>query len=439
MKQYLWAFPPFAALFGILFSQLTDFGRNNVLAISGMFSSMILFVAVVRYFSLGQHRTFPIQPLLFVFFLCVIGSVRVLIGLMPFRESLGTNAGLILSGVIVLYLSTFSQNNRIVIFDKLVNLIALGFVVQLLLSIYESMSGEIIGAGIGWLVTGYSVADVIAQGGVYRVDILHERFIGNAIYPTLSQILFGGMTLPFSGMLGQHNYWGTQLPFINLLFALRYMETKERYFLFLLALVLFSIVMNTSRFGLGAILLTDILLLRMSYPRYRMEINFLIALLVGLAFFYMFGKHDNDVEQYQNVSTILFRVVIWASLINLISNFSFVNFLFGIDFAQLQDAVSLSLENQFFYLIFYWGLLGVLSVVILVYSMRPIYKRMHPLYKMVLQLVGVNAVLVSVLANQLFDYSTVTLIMLLLSYLIWRSEQFQGFRFRSKVLPASLD
>lgn len=436
MKQYLRAFPPFVALYGILFSQLTEFGRNNVLAISGIIGITILFIFVVRYFSLGQHRSYPISLLLFVFSLCVIGLVRIFLGFVPFRDSLGIHIGLILSGVIILYLSTFSQNSRIVIFDKLVNLLAIGFVVQLLLSIYESMRGEIIGVGIDWLVSGFSVADVIAMGGLYRVDILHERFIGNAIYPSLSQLLFSGLTVPFSGMLGQHNYWGTQLPFLNLLFAIRYLETKDRTFLILLVLVLFSIVMNTSRFGLGAILLTDIILIRMSYPRYRLKINFFMALFMGLVFFYLLGKYDDDEMQYQT-STLFFRLDIWANLINLISNFSFVDYLFGINPEQLKAAVTFSLENQFFYLIFYWGVFGILFIVLLIYSMRPIYMRLPHLYKVMLLLVGVNAVFVSALANQLFEYSTITLVMLLLSYLIWRSGQSRENCIRSMVYSGS--
>lgn len=425
MKQLLRAFPPFIALYGILFSQLTEFGRNNILTISGTIGIAIFFVFFIRCFYLDTRCSYPTQPLLFLLFLCVIGGVRVTLGIVPFRDSLAIHIGLILAGVIILYLSTFPQKARVAIINNFVNLIAAGFVLQLLLSIYESMRGEIIGVGVDWLVAGQSVADVIAAGDLYRVDILHERFIGNAVHPSLSQLLFSGLTIPFSGLLGQHNYWGTQLPFLNLLFAMWYMETKNRYLLILLVLVLFSIVMNTSRFGLGAILLTDFILIRTSYPRYRYLMNLFMALLVGLAFLYLFGKHDIDEIEFQNVSTFLFRLVIWASLFIVISNFSLADFLFGIDPVQLKNTVTYSLESQFFYLIFNWGVFGVFFVAILIYSLMQLYKRLHHLHRVMLLLVGVNAVFVSVLANQIFEYTTITIVMLILSYLTWCSDHYQ--------------
>ena len=202
-------------------------------------------------------------------------------------------------------------------------------------------------------------------------------------------------------------------------------HTKNRYLLILLALVLFSIVMNTSRFGLGAILLTDFILLRVSYPRYRYVFNIVMALLAGLAYLYLFGKFDTDEIDFQNASTLLFRLAIWASLLIVIGKFSLTDLLFGIDPVQLKKAVTYSLESQLFYLIFNWGVLGVIFVTILIYSLVQLYGRLHHLHRVMLLLVGVNSVFVSVLANQIFEYSTITIVMLILSYLIWCSGQYQ--------------
>ena len=430
MVAYVRSLPVFVAIYGIIFSQISDIGRNNFLTVVVLVTLYVSLSFLLREFQSRPNLSFT-EPYLKLFLIFMgITLVQVALGRATARDFLSMNYGFILAGVITLYLGTFPLVTRFAIFNRLTSLLAVGFVLQLALSIYESRLGHVIAAGQGWWLvneqTDTSFLQAWAGDTLYRVDILQHRFIGNAIWPQMSRVLFGNLTLPFSGMLGQHNYWGSELPFINLLFIMAYWSTRRRVYLVLLPLVFFAILMNTSRFGIAAIFVTDIALFLKLNPRRGFTIA-AGAITLGLAVLAWLSAAI--VSYFFATDTLTGRLATWPIFVDFFGNSDFVTYLFGFGPRGAEEMGAIlagySLENQLLLVLFNYGSVGALAILLFVRSFRKTYRRLSSFNRLMLSLIGINVVAVSILSDLVFHYSTLLFVVLLLLNMTWRADLFR--------------
>jgi hypothetical protein len=179
-----------------------------------------------------------------------------LIGLLNFfREGRGffafiaKQSGVFLALALAMYFATFDPVERQAVLRKLVPVMVIGFAIQLALSVYESIVlGDFLVQSYDWNTSG-------AEFGSEMPNIEDRLQTG---------LIFSGLQLPFntpfSGMLGQHNHWGTQLPFYNLVFVYAFLDRLVSRWWTAPAVILAPIaaIFNTSRFGVMSILIVDV-------------------------------------------------------------------------------------------------------------------------------------------------------------------------------------
>jgi hypothetical protein len=167
-------------------------------------------------------------------------------GLMVF---IGRHSGAFMALALAAYISGLNESQRRGVLERIVPAMAIVFVFQLAYSMFESLAGE------EYIIQSF---DWNSSGSSYEFDapLLDDRLqIG-----LISSHLTIPFKMTFTGMLGQHNHWGTQLPFFNLTFMWYLFHRRERpWWLSVLPVLTFlAAVLNTSRFGIISILVTDI-------------------------------------------------------------------------------------------------------------------------------------------------------------------------------------
>ena len=231
-------------------------------------------------------------------FLIFLGALHIYTGRSTISIYSGNLHGVFLSLAIIYYLSKFSDTDILEIFQKIVPFVAFAFIVQFILSYYESVTGRIIAQGYDWL----------NESNYFQFAKMSNRLIFNIIGINIADYL--SLKIPFSGLLGQHNYWGTQLPFYNLIFWSQYFTCKKRIFLGLLLLVLLSAIFNTSRFGIFAILVTDIFLLNkfVVNKKHFLKISYSILFIAVFAHYWSVLSIRSK-EYFDTINTLHARII----------------------------------------------------------------------------------------------------------------------------------
>ena len=322
---------------------------------------------------------------------------------------LARHYGFFISTGLLLYLSWMEEESLPPLYDKLVRLIGIIFLSQLLLSVVESLASKsVILESYDWNTTSIGRSDVIAAELSDRLQIgmIFENF----------RIPF---KIPFSGMLGQHNHWGTQLPLYNLLFLLQALaRPKERkFFIVLCCCVGFAILFNTSRFGILAVMITSIIVL-LRYVQMPKGVKYALVLLpVGLVIYYLDDIIDALTLYFSLTDTFTLRWENWSTLWPYVWNRTPFSVLFGSpdqEIALIRAQLDWpDFESLFFQVVFEQGMVVLICFLGLLVYLWVKSGKNASLERLFTRLLVVNVILVSLWSNTLFRYSNYVFVALL--------------------------
>ncbi len=375
--------------------------------------NVLFFLAVIAVAKSSRHRPLPDRffrwCIAFNIAFVAVGFMNLLIGGVAFLNYFAKHYGVFLSTALIFYFATFRDTENIEIFNRLSLIIGGVFIIQLAYSFYESVFSDVyIVNSFDWNGT---FSDFDYEGGLLNDRLQIEYFF---------QYLDLPIRLVFTGLLGQHNHWGTQLPFYNLIFIYQYYysTTGRLRYLGLLGLVLLAAILNTSRFGILAIIITDIV-----FFYYFTTINKRIKALFYFSFGVLLLIFAMDI--YESISTYVSltntfstRQDTWSYLWPVIWDRSIFEILFG---STLTDIVSFTasldtpdFENLSYTFLFEKGLLIHIFFVLLMIRLWNKDRSAARLNRITNRLIVVNIILVSLWSNVFFRYSSVVFATLLM-------------------------
>jgi hypothetical protein len=303
--------------------------------------------------------------------------------------------------------------------DEFLKNIAMAFgiymVLQTVISSYESLTDASLGE--------YEIKTFMEGVTEEFKAFMEGRDILNLF--NLSQEELFGFRTPFKGMIGQHNYFGSMLAFLNTLFLYDYMKFRRTSSLIFLGVALFAIIGNTTRMAMITMLLSDLIvavyLLNRPWLRKAVIVGGVIAgILFGLDFYL---KVD---EVFEKSNTLIGRVDIWAYLVNsYFYNSSVRSFFVGLTAGELLNVgVSFfgrtmgSYENQFFSVYLLTGSVG-LSLFLYAFFIHPfrMIKRLEPEEKIILFSLMITAFLTSTTLDCILHYSSYSIFLIILMIL----------------------
>lgn len=340
-------------------------------------------------------------------FLGFINLVRDGYGLLSF---LGRHYSIpVAVGITAFFLRT-NPTQRKAIGLKFVHAMSVLFLVQLVFSIYESLYFS------NFLVNSYDWNTANKTLEYFPALELSDRLQIDFFFNQLN-IPF---QMTFSGMLGQHNHWGTQLPFYFLLFGYTYFATerKYKYFLILMGFITISSLLNTSRFGMIAIFVNAVFFffILSTYSKNFKRFVGIVALLV--LFYYLNVLIENIIIYIALTDTFSSRLDTWDVLGSIAFDRTLLSTLIGSPFKELQ-LISQKLdwvdyENLGFTLIFERGLpYAILFVGFLGLILKKAGNLNQP-EKLMAWLLVTNIVIVSLWSNVLFRFTSFGLVAVLL-------------------------
>lgn len=316
--------------------------------------------------------------------------------------------GVLLGTLILLFIYQFrvlEQQDRF--FNRLFFLISIIFIVQTVISVYESATGTFLGD--------YEIAIYVA---------LESRDLFS-IAGLSSKDLFG-FTIPFTGMLGTHNTFGNMLMYYNLFFLSQFFLQRNKFFLAPLIVVVLAAVGNTTRVTLLVIVLCDLVVLYY-YSEMKSMRRGLIFVSVLFPLWGMIKFYDLIGEYLYKTDSLIFRVDLWSyviSSLDVIDNP--IALLFGLNAQSLFSIGSAylgfvlpSFENQFLILVAYTGMIGlalfsyVFFVFVINYS-----KQMQKEKRIIFLLLSVSIFISSLTLDVNLHYSSYVLIVLLYLFML---------------------
>lgn len=412
-----WAVFLFVCIFIPLFGILSGFVQSRFKTIQYSLMIMLIIVCLVR------MSRFPwidslrrITSFIFLgIFLVGIAGIHIFDESYTLTDFFSICSGIILSLLIILYFSTFSDRNKIELFNYLSFLVAVAFVLQFLFSIYESRSGEVIG-------TVYQGLNEELGHGYATGSAMQQRLVFRLLGVDFAQLF--SLQLPFTGLLGQHNYWGTQLPFYNLIFWIQFLHNGNRRYIPLLVLTFLAAILNTSRFGILSITVTGMIFLT-RYTVMKRHAPLLWSFL-GLGIVYTVYSDiflASIADYFTETDTIYGRMVNYGIFLDYIPNMDIYHLVFGNGTAGiskiLMEAIGedASFESQIFSTFFMSGVLG-LSVIVgfLVETIRK-SKQLDKTRILLASLLVFNFIGVSIISNLVFYYAIIAIVSIIYVYI----------------------
>lgn len=415
-KNTLNAFLFFFVIYAPLFGQMFLGFRENSKTVS--YGIVFLFLCAL-FFRALNHR-FDIMPYWIMVLLCLcfigIGIFHLVFGTDRVSDFLYQNYGYVLSLSLLAYLATFKDLGRQIILEKIFALVGIAFLFQFCISAYEASLGYYIAAQAEWL-----------NSGTYTVT-LSNRFLLNVLSPNIGGLMFGNVFFhPLSGLLGQHNYWGTQLPFYNLIFLLMYLQKGERKYLVLLFFVCLAILLNTSRFGIAAILLTYLVtaIYIVKFSKFkRMLVVAISGLSLALLIIFSPILLERASQYFKSQDTLTYRLTRYPALAKTFTLSSIVSVLLGNSTSEVSDLISksrvvnTSLEAQVLSTLYNQGVIGLgISIFCLVIFFVQV-RKMPKFWRLAGYLLLLNIFCVSLISDLVFHYSSLVFVTLLYVYIL---------------------
>jgi len=249
----------------------------------------------------------------------------------------------------VLLVRTVGQEEQKRFAQRLLLIAAVVMVFQVAISMVESLRGE---SFVDYGVDG--------MGGLEGRDLL--ELTGGGLVDRF------GFKLPFYGMLGQHNYFGSMLIGYNALWIAGYLLTNNRHLLGLLALTLFATIGNSTRTSVFSVLLMDLLMFVQLVGGVNLIVRFGKLLLVGTLIAAVIYKVQQRLSGYAaDSNTLEGRFDLWASIFEDLwaGLLSPIEWIFGSSMKSVpligytyRGVELASVENQYVYMFCFSGITG---------------------------------------------------------------------------------
>lgn len=319
--------------------------------------------------------------------------------------------GNILSIALISYFSRFDREEVIVLLERTFGVIAAVFLVQLSVSAYESYQGSYLEGGALWDEA--SGPNIGIEAEELETRIIFRLFTSELGF--LSQF-----TLPFSGLLGQHNYWGTQLPFYNLIFLYLFHVRRKRRWIILAALSLLAAILNTSRFGIIAILVSDVVLFLWETRGRWKFLKLVTVLVLAVPLWKMATAAVHSIDDYSQVfNTLLYRFELYQRSWAYFESRDILNIVFGVGAESIADIARRgigSFESEFMSKMVLTGIVGLTLFLVFLFRMGFQSARMTNYPQVMGYLITFNIITVSLISNLVFVYSVVGVVTLLYVY-----------------------
>jgi hypothetical protein len=262
-------------------------------------------------------------------------------------------AGMIMGVLVILfvvYSKGFGRNKNY--FEILAVCLAICLVVQIGISTAESIQGQLFGQyemGLPNIVkTDIESRDVLSIWGI-------------------SQRSITGLNFPLTGLIGQHNLFGIMLACYNLFFLLVYEATRKKWILLVLTVIILGLIGNSTRSALVVTLVSDYLVIN-----YVNKIPWPVKAAFYAAFALLGLSEGRKVLEYAGNADMETRLQLWKSLWDV--HFPPANLweaLVGLDFTGIMSVRAAwtptdpagSVENEFFEIYFYSGIIGVAAFI----------------------------------------------------------------------------
>ena len=251
----------------------------------------------------------------------------------------------------VLLVRTVGRDEQKRFAQRLLLIAAVIMVFQVAISMAESLRGE-------------SFVDhgEIGMGGLEGRDVLELTGLG------LTDRF--GFSLPFYGMLGQHNYFGSMLIGYNALWVAGFLLTNKRHFLALLAFTLLATLGNSTRTAILSVLLMDLVIFVQWIGGANLIVRsgklLLIILMIATVLYKIqdrFGDYAVDSNTFDG------RLDLWTAVFQDLGAgmFSPLEWVFGatmehvsmIGFSWRGIEIG-SVENQYLYMFCFGGVVGLI-------------------------------------------------------------------------------
>lgn len=177
-----------------------------------------------------------------------------------------------------------------------------------------------------------------------------------------------GLRLAFTGLMGQHNRFGSLLVLCNLVFLARFLWARNLSYVVMLVVVLVLAILNTTRTSILAIVVTDLMMLPLLIPGFRWLRPVLVAGILVAGGWLLRERLAPALVSTGALTSWVFRVEFWAYSIREYAYFSSSNpftFTFGPGFESMRNismafssVQARSFESEFLAMLFRGGVLG---------------------------------------------------------------------------------
>ncbi|HUI30640.1 MAG TPA: hypothetical protein VLX91_10515 [Candidatus Acidoferrales bacterium] len=317
--------------------------------------------------------------------------------------------GLLSAALALFALSKLPKVSGKRVFDWLTIFCAVVFLIQLGVSIRQSVSGvshDYLSNSYDWngMDKRFKSSDQQIYGPADVEDRLQLKvFAANVNVP---------FQIGFDGMLGASNHWGTQLPFYLLIFLYRITEAKPRRLFFLICsfLIIFAAFFNTTRFSILAVVVTLAVFGNYVMPGLRALKGIVLAAVLIFLYWYGVTLARAAAEYVSKTDTMTLRLQTWSVFGRFIFARDLLSILVGSTFDGLYRIRQLlqwpDTENEVLEILFDYGLVFLIyafaNVVFLVKKMR----RMGHKESFFTKLILFDVFAVTIWSNVLFRYST---------------------------------
>jgi len=391
-------------LYGTLIFSFFDFAKENFLTVK-----LVTIIVSYLYLQLSNKLTFGYKQrkvliyflgfsilLLFNFFLMNLNN----------RIFLNTISTYFVCTIIVFYFLSFNDEKVITIIKKIIIVIVYIFLFQFVGSIYESYVGRYLAFG-----------DIIELKEAY-VNWQNRLLIDKP----LGFLNLISLNFPLSGFLGQHNNWGAQLPFYNLLVLKILSDTHRKKYLIISALILLAAFLNTSRFAIAAILITDIIFISKIYKR-NIFLNGLIIILLLSLILILPEIYSAIVDNFYRANTFTYRVDNYSAIANFYSRMTVQNIIVGYGLDNLEKTYILimgfagNFESEILMDFIAYGVLGLTVLFLFWYKLYAQFAQFtsNKIFGFLLLL---NILLVSITVNGISYYFVAPFVTLFYIYIL---------------------
>ena len=333
-------------MFGKIIPLTSDLPYNFT-KYSMLFIFIFILITLIVNKKIIKIDTRIINLLFFNIFCFGILSIKGLIeGL--FIESINFSSGLILSTLVIIFISQQKEFGRSKKYFDLISIgICIMLILQVIISALESSSGNLFGK--------YDI-DIIST--LDRRDFL-------SLFNFSQEKLFG-FKFAFTGLIGQHNEFGIMLVFYNIFLMSHYERSRNKYLLPFFVLIIFALIGNGTRSALFTVFISDVIFF---YVLKRKNIGFLgISLMLTSVVVIISPLLFNLIVRFYFQSPSLGpRILLWKQVLSqYLTPKSYLDLFLGLSIDNIRligvDILGhvASVESEYIRLYLYTGLLGLI-------------------------------------------------------------------------------